>query len=209
MSDFEIVKKFVRSELDFDKSGHGYNHAFRVYANAQNILKHEKGNKKIVLTAALIHDCIDQKLFNDVEKQISKVKELLSSLKYTASEIDEIMYIITHISWSHGKDVKLDNINAIIVRDSDRLDGIGAIGIIRAIEYGGSVGRKFYDLENIGRDGKFNKITNSTLSLFYERLLLVKEKVDTKTAKKIANDRHKFMKRFLNQFYKELPEERN
>ena len=205
MDSYENVKDFVRQEMSSDKSGHGFEHAFRVYVTAQQILQHEKGDEKIVLTAALIHDCIDKKLFSDVEGQIAKVKNFLLSINYTSTEVDEILYIITHISWSHGIDTKLDSLNALIVRDADRLDGIGATGIIRAIEYGCNVGREFYDPENIGSDGKFNKATNSTLSLFYERLLLVKDKVYTKTAKKIAIDRHKFMVKFLNQFYKELP----
>lgn len=204
MINYETIKDFVRAELSFDKSGHGYNHAYRVFKIAEKISRCEKCNEKIVLVSALIHDCIDKKLFNDTDKQIAKVKDFLRSINYSDVEIDEILYIITHISWSHGKNAKLDNINALIVRDADRLDGIGATGIIRAIEYGGNVGREFYDAENIGRDGKFNKITNSTLSLFYDRLLLVKDNVYTKTARKIAKERHKFMERFLEQFYKEL-----
>ncbi len=205
MSDYEIIKNFVRKEMKFDKGGHGYNHAFRVFVNAQKIAKHEKCNEKIVLTAALVHDCIDKKLFQDVDRQISKIKEFLTSINFSAESINEILYIITHISWSHGIDANLDNINAVIVRDADRLDGIGAIGIVRAVEYGGNVGREFYDPENIGSDGKFGKTTNSTLSLFYDRLFLVKDKVYTKTAKKIAKKRDKFMKIFLEEFYKELP----
>ncbi len=204
MDNYEEIRRFVREEMSFDKSGHGYKHAFRVFVNAQKILKKEKGDEKIVLTAALIHDCVDKKLFKDVEKQILRVEEFLRSLNYSQKEIDEIKYIITHISWNNGANVQLNSLNAMIVRDADRLEAIGAIGIIRTIEYGVSIGRDFYDDENFDSDGNIDKITGSTLSHFYEKLLLLKDLMHTPTAKKIAQDRHEFMEKFLQQFYKEL-----
>lgn len=204
MENYEKVKNFVRAEMSQDRSGHGYNHAFRVFSNAEKILRKEKGNEKVVLTSALIHDCVDKKLFASVDDQIEKVKKFLKGLHYTSKEIDEIIYIISHISWNNGQNAKLDSLNAMIVRDADRLDAIGAIGIIRTIEYGDSIGRPFYDDENIGADGKFNKITNTTLSHFYEKLLLLKDLMHTKTAKKMALKRHKFMEKFLDQFYDEV-----
>ena len=121
--------------------------------------------------------------------------------------MNEIIYIISNISWNGGKNVELDSLNAMIVRDADRLDAIGAIGIIRTTEYGVSRQRNFYHEENLKVvDGKFcfKDITASTLSHFYEKLLLLKDLMHTKTAKKLAEKRHVFMEKFLQEFYDEL-----
>ena len=201
------IINFVKQELQHDNSGHGLQHALRVYSNAKKINDKEMGNEKIVLTAALIHDTVDKKLFENFDERIDYVKQFLNDNNYTLEEIDEIIYIISNISWNNGKNAELNSLNAKIVRDADRLDAIGAIGIIRTIEYGNSKQRNFYDNDNIMyNNGKyeFNQITNSTLSHFYEKLLLLKDKLHTKTALNMAEQRHKFMLLFLDEFYKEI-----
>ncbi len=201
------IINFVKSELQHDNSGHGLQHALRVYSNAKKINDKEMGNEKIVLTAALIHDTVDKKLFDNFDGRIDYVKHFLSNNHYSPEEIDEIIYIISNISWNDGKNTELNSLNAKIVRDADRLDAIGAIGIIRTIEYGNLKHRNFYDNDNIVyNNGKyeFNQITNSTLSHFYEKLLLLKDKLHTKTAMGMAEERHKFMLSFLNEFYNEI-----
>ena len=201
------IINFVKSELQHDNSGHGLQHALRVYSNAKKINDKEMGNEKIVLTAALIHDTVDKKLYENFNGRIDYVKHFLSNNHYSSEEIDEIIYIISNISWNDGKNTELNSLNAKIVRDADRLDAIGAIGIIRTIEYGNSIHRNFYDNDNIVyNNGKyeFNQITNSTLSHFYEKLLLLKDKLHTKTAMDMAEERHKFMLSFLNEFYNEI-----
>lgn len=203
----EKILNFVKQELLHDNSGHDFQHALRVYNNAKKINDKEIGNEKIVLTAALMHDTVDKKLFENFDERINYVKQFLNDNNYTSEEIDEIVYIISNISWNDGKNTELNSLNAKIVRDADRLDAIGAIGIIRTIEYGNSKERKFYDSENIlFNNGKyeFNHITNSTLSHFYEKLLLLKDKLHTKTALDMAEERHKFMLLFLDEFYKEI-----
>ena len=203
----ENIKQFVKNELLGDNTGHGYQHALRVYNNAKKILSIEGGNEKIVLTASLVHDTVDKKLFADVNQRIDYVSQFLKSQGYTKQEIAEIVYIISNISWNGGVNAELNSLNAMIVRDADRLDAIGAIGIIRTIEYGNSHGRCFYEEDNIRFDGEkfvFDAITSSTLSHFYEKLLLLKDYLHTKTAKNIANDRHKFMCEFLKEFYNEI-----
>ena len=207
MENYSNIIDFVKRELSFDNSGHGFQHAMRVYNNAKKILKGEGGNEKIVLTAALIHDTVDKKLFKNFEERILYVKKFLKGNGYTDDEISQIVYIISNISWNNGENKELDNLNAKIVRDADRLDAIGAIGIIRTIEFGVSRQRNFYDNENLlEEDGKFsfNKITTSTLSHFYEKLLLLKDLLHTDTAKKIAQKRHDFMVKFLDEFYDEI-----
>lgn len=203
----EKIIEFVKQELSKDNSGHGLQHALRVYNNAKKINNIEKGDEKIVLTAALIHDTVDKKLFDNFDERVEYVKHFLASSNYTSSEIDEIIYIISNISWNNGVNAELNSLNAKIVRDADRLDAIGAIGIIRTIVYGCSRERNFYDDKNLKIvDGsyQFNECTNSTLSHFYEKLLLLKDKLHTKTALKMAEDRHEFMVSFLDEFYDEL-----
>ena len=198
---------FVKQELLHDNSGHGLQHALRVYSNAKKINDEEHGNEKIVLTAALIHDTVDKKLFDNFDERISYVKNFLANNNYTTEEIDEIVYIISNISWNNGKNSELNSLNAKIVRDADRLDAIGAMGIVRTITYGNSKQRNFYDEENLKVvNGKyeFNEITTSTLSHFYEKLLLLKDNLHTKTALKMAEERHNFMLAFLDEFYNEI-----
>lgn len=207
INNYDSIINFVAKELAFDKSGHGLQHAMRVFNNAKKILKNENGDEKIVLTSALIHDTVDKKLFNNFDERIKYVKNFLKENNYTEKEIDEIAYIISNISWNNGENKELVSDNAKIVRDADRLDAIGAMGIIRTIEFGSSRNRQFYENENIkivDNKYEFNQPTQSTLSHFYEKLLLLKNLLHTNTAKIIAEKRHAFMEKFLQEFYDEL-----
>lgn len=198
---------FVKDELSFDHSGHNFSHIERVVKNAEMLIKHEGGNRKIIITACYLHDIIDTKLFDDIEKQKEKIVNVLVNASYFPAEIEEILEIIESVSFSKGNINDVDNLNLEIVRDADRLDALGAIGIIRTIEYGASKKREFYTEENLSRnfDGvKFNKSTETTLSHFYDKLLKLKDYMHTYTAKKIANERTKFVEEFLSEFYKEI-----
>lgn len=191
------IKKFVYDELNSDCSGHDYYHAIRVFNNAKQILSkmdNEFINDKIIYVSTLIHDCVDHKLFNDIEVQIEKIKKLLKD-DFTNEEISQILEIIQTISFSKGN--TLTNINAQIVCDADRLDAIGAIGIIRTIEYGTIHNRKFNDGTN-----------NSTINHFYDKLLKLKDLMYTNVGKEMAINRHQFLEQFLKQYYKELGEEK-
>lgn len=203
----EKIIEFVRKELEHDKTGHGIQHALRVYNNAKKINEKMKCDEKIVFTSALIHDTVDRKLFDNFEERIKYVKNFLSQNNYTKKEIDEIIYIISNISWNNGKNAELNSMNAKIVRDADRLDAIGAIGIIRTIEFGTTQNRVFYDDENITQENgkyKFKTCTASPLTHFYKKLLLLKDLLHTDIAKEMAEKRHSFMIDFLNEFYDEL-----
>ena len=208
---FDNVKEFVKTEMSKDNSGHGYQHALRVFANAKKILETEKkGDEKVVLTSALVHDVVDKKLFDSQIDRLEVVRSFLASQKYSADEIERILFIISNISWNGGNFAELgDNIDAQIVRDADRLDAVGAIGIIRTIEFGTSRNRSFYDDANLKftKNGvEFGEYSCSTLSHFYEKMLKLKELMHTQTAKKIAEQRHEFMESFLKQFYIEIDE---
>ncbi len=198
---------FVKDELSFDHSGHNFSHIERVVKNAEMLIKHEGGNSKIIITACYLHDIIDTKLFDDIEKQKEKIVNVLVNASYFPAEIEEILEIIESVSFSKGNINDVDNLNLEIVRDADRLDALGAIGIIRTIEYGASKKREFYTEENLSRsldEVKFNKLTETTLSHFYDKLLKLKDYMHTYTAKKIANERTKFIEEFLSEFYKEI-----
>lgn len=202
---FEI-KEFVKREMAFDNSGHGYMHAMRVFSNAKQIANAEGGNEKIILTSALLHDLIDDKLFKNKEKQISKITHFLKSQNYSSEEIDSIKNVISNISWRNREKNKLDK-NSQIVSDADRLDAMGAMGIVRTIEYGNSKGREFYNQANLNKVKNkytFGKANNSTLSHFYEKLIKLKDSLYTKKAKTMAKSRHKFLLMFLKEFYNEL-----
>lgn len=202
----EKIIRFVKSELLKDNSGHDINHALRVVNNAKKILKNEKANEKIVISACYLHDCVDKKLFDDVDKQIIKVKNLLKD-DYSEDEIASIINIITSISYNNGNFKELNTIEAKIVRDADRLDALGTMGIIRTIEFGNSKNRKFYSDENIKKSNNkllFNVSSETTLSHFYDKLLKLDALMHTKYAKKEAKRRKRIMIKFLKEFYKEL-----
>lgn len=201
----EKIIVFVKEQLKNDCTGHDFLHAQRVVNNAKKILKEEKGNERIIFTACYLHDTVDEKLFSNPNKQIDKIRKLLIEEKYTIEEIDEIIMIITNISFHLG--IKLTNKNAQIVQDADRLDAIGSLGIIRTIQYGNYKMRAFYEdqnLKKINNHYEFNEITSSTLSHFYEKLLKIQYIMNTEVAKKIAIKRTKTIEVFLKSFYEEL-----
>lgn len=198
---------FVKKELLCDNSGHNFQHIERVVKNASYLIKYEGGNEKIIITACYLHDVIDHKLFEDVDAQKVKIINLLIDNNYLTSEIDEIIAIIENVSFSKGNINECDNLNLKIVRDADRLDALGAIGIVRTIEYGNSKNRLFYEEANLDRTKIgviFKDSTNTSLSHFYDKLLKLKDLMHTSTAKKMAEKRHKFLLIFLEEFYEEL-----
>lgn len=205
--EYAAIQAFVKRELSQDHSGHNHQHAERVVRNARKIFQREGGDEKIILTAAWLHDCIDKKLFADIEGQIGKVRRFLEEQHFRPDEVEEVMYIIQNISYNKGENRPLTSLNAMIVRDADRLDAIGAMGIIRTIEYGASQGRLFYDEENIKREeGRvgWNHPTGTSLSHFYDKLLKLESLMHTQTAKEMAKERTEFLKSFIEEFYHEM-----
>ena len=201
------IIEFVKKELLCDNSGHNFQHIERVVKNASYLIKHEGGNEKIIITACYLHDVIDHKLFEDVDAQKVKIINLLIDNNYLPSEIDEIIAIIDSVSFSKGNVNECNNLNLKIVRDADRLDALGAIGIVRTIEYGNSKNRLFYEEANLDRTKIgviFKDSTNTSLSHFYDKLLKLKDLMHTSTAKKMAEKRHEFLLIFLEEFYSEV-----
>lgn len=201
------IVEFVKNELAFDNSGHNFQHIERVVNNAKYLIKHEGGNEKIIVTACYLHDIIDHKLFDNIDTQKEKIVKLLIGNSYLPSEIEEIIEIIENISFSKGNINECNNLNLEIVRDADRLDALGAIGVIRTVEYGNSKHRLFYEEENLNRNENsitFKNSTNTSLSHFYDKLLKLKDYMHTYTAKKLAEKRHNFLISFLAEFYDEI-----
>ncbi|HFS67319.1 MAG TPA: HD domain-containing protein [Flavobacteriia bacterium] len=201
---------FVKEELKNAESGHDWFHIKRVYNNALLIAQGEEVNLFIVKLAALLHDIADSK-FNDGDENIGpkKAKEFLESQGLEIEIINPIVNIIGNMSYSKSLENKTlyNSLELQVVQDADRLDAIGAIGIARAFNYGGYKNRLLYDptiKPNLGQSKEaYKKSKAPTINHFYEKLLLLKDKMNTKTAKNIALERHQFMETFLEQFYKE------
>lgn len=201
------IIKFVKNELINDHSGHDFKHCLRVVNNAKKIIKYEGGDYNIIITSCYLHDVVDKKLFSNIENQINKVRNLLADNQYNNNEIDEIIDIITSISYNNGQYKELTSLNSMIVRDADRLDALGSLGIIRTIEYGHSKNRQFYDENNLKYENNhltFNQSTDTTLSHFYDKLLKLEDLMLTTEGKKIAKERMKVIQQFLKSFYEEL-----
>lgn len=201
----DSVKKLVERKLGTNNNGHDIQHIERVLNNASKIIADTGANEKIVYTSIYLHDLIDYKVTDNQEKEIEDIKQILGQSNYTNNEIDEIIDIISSISFSKHK--TLTTINQMIVSDADKLDALGAIGIIRTIQYGQSVNRPFYEEANLLRSDKnvsFNESTLTSLSHFYDKLLKLPNLMYTNRAKEIAYERVKIINDFLESFYNEI-----
>jgi uncharacterized protein len=200
---------FVKQKLENAESGHDWFHIERVYKNALLIAQDEECDLQIIQLGALLHDIADSK-FNDGDENVGPkvAREFLESQKVAEEIIMEVILIIKNISFKGGNFEK--NFNSIelqIVQDADRLDAIGAIGIARTFNYGGFKNRQIYNPEILPNlkmtAAEYKNSEAPTINHFYEKLLLLKDKMNTQTGKKIAQERHHFMEIFLEQFYGE------
>ena len=210
----EQTAAFVQEKLQHAESGHDWWHILRVWNNTKLILEREKADRLVCELTALLHDIADSK-FHDGDETIGPriAGEFLASIHVPQETIAHVQNIILNMSYKaslgqlhfHSKELE-------IVQDADRLDAIGAIGIARAFNYGGFKNREMYN-PNISVDPNLDKeayknSTAPTINHFYEKLLLLKDKMNTDTAKSIANQRHAYMEEFLSQFYAEWNGER-
>lgn len=212
MTEDQIISKtidFVKDKLSGAEGGHDWFHIQRVYKNALLISEREKVNLFIVSLGALLHDIADSKFHEGDETVGPKVaREFLNTLKVNNDIIEHVIKIIENISFKGGNEhQKFRSPELDVIQDADRLDAIGAIGIARCFNYGGFKNRALYDPE-IVPDLSMNKEEYKsskapTINHFYEKLLLLKNKMNTQTGKKLADKRHVFMEQFLEQFYKE------
>lgn len=208
----EKTKVYVKETLKGAEGGHDWFHIERVYQNAKLIAQGEDINLFIVELGALLHDIADAKFYDgDETVGPDKAAAFLKSEGVETSIIDEIVYIINNISFKNSLDKDSSKISISkeleVIQDADRLDAIGAIGIARAFNYGGFKNRALYDpdIKPILNQNKeaYKKSTAPTINHFYEKLLLLKDKLNTQTGRKIAEKRHQFMESYLQQFYDE------
>ena len=201
--------KFVEDKLSGDGSGHDWWHIFRVWTLAKKIAVEEKAQVKIVELGALLHDIADWK-FHDGDDSIGPeiAREFLNNHDVEPNLSDSVVEIISTVSYKGaGVATPMKTLEGKIVQDADRLDAIGALGIARTFAYGGYKNRLIYHpeekpvLHESYEDYKKNE--GHTINHFYEKLLLLKERMNTNTGKRIAEGRHKFMQSFLDQFYRE------
>jgi uncharacterized protein len=203
--------EFVKTELQNAEGGHDWFHIERVFKNTILISKDEKVDVFIVSLGALLHDIADPKFYNGDETIGPKIAaEFLKKENVDSKTIIHIINIIKYISFKNslsktGK--KFTSKELEVVQDADRLDAIGAIGIARCFNYGGFKNRSLYDPEILPNlemtKEQYKKSDAPTINHFYEKLLLLKDKMNTKTGKKIAIERHQYMEQFLTQFYNE------
>ena len=201
---------FVKLKLETAEGGHDWFHIERVYKNALLIAKNETVDEFVVALGALLHDIADSKFHNGDETIGPRIaREFLFKQNVDSSIIEHVIRIIENISFksSLGSDQIFSSAELDVIQDADRLDAIGAIGIARCFNYGGFKNRKLYDPEiepklNMSKE-EYKASEGPTINHFYEKLLRLKDKMNTKTGRRIALDRHQFMELYLKQFYAE------
>ena len=205
---------FVKKELKDAEGGHDWFHIERVYKNACLIAEGEHVNLLVVKVAALLHDVADSKFHGgDDSVGPKRAAEFLQTQQISEEDIEHIVNIVANVSFKGGNATKTFHSKELeVVQDADRLDALGAIGIARTFNYGGFKKRKLYDPAIAPQlnmsPSEYKTSTAPTLNHFYEKLLLLKDQMHTETAKKIAQQRHRFMEHFLEQFYAEWEGER-
>jgi len=200
---------FVQQTLQNAEGGHDWWHIYRVWNNAKHIAQTEQADLLIVELAALLHDIADSKFHNGDESVGPQVAgDFLQSQGVANGIIQHVQQIIQYMSFKNEFDHPVFRSPEMeIVQDADRLDAIGAIGIARAFSYGGFKGRELYNpavLPDLNMDkATYKKSAAPTVNHFYEKLLLLKDKMNTATGRKLAEERHAFMELYLQQFYAE------
>lgn len=204
----KIARK-IKSRFEHDSSGHDWHHIMRVYNVSMHIQQQEGGDPEIVALGALLHDISDHKMNGGLLDHGGIVaSEILVEMGYSQEVIDKVALLVDNVSFK-GANVsdKSVSLEQQIVQDADRLDAIGAIGIARAFAYGGNKNRPMY-LPDTAPDlhdsfETYARSNTDTINHFYEKLLLLKDRMHTETARKMAEERHEVMVQFLEQFYKE------
>ncbi len=208
----EIIQQtiqFVKTTLQNAEGGHDWFHIERVWKNAKNIAQHTNTDPLIIELGALLHDIADSK-FHNGDESIGplKAQEFLNQFNLKEDQIEHIVNIIKNISYgggNHKQSFRSDELD--IIQDADRLDALGAVGIARAFNYGGFKNRGLYDpaiSPNLKMSKEeYKKSKAPTINHFYEKLLLLKDKMNTEKGKAMANERHQFLELYLEHFYAE------
>lgn len=201
--------EFVKETLEDTEGGHDWWHIYRVWKLSREIAKTEDVDVLVVELGALLHDIADSKFYEgDETLGPKKARKFLKSLSVDENIIFHVEKIISNISFKGGNhNQEFQSLELGVVQDADRLDAIGAIGIARTFNYGGFKGRKIYDPNinpklNMTKE-EYKKRDSPTVNHFYEKLLLLKDRMNTASGKRIAEHRHQFMENYLQEFYDE------
>ena len=209
----ENAIKYVHEIFARDFSGHDFYHTMRVYKTAVQIAVRENADILTVQLAALLHDVDDIKLSPTTYSVKKNAVDFMKQNKLSDEIINSVCKIIEEVSFAGTDSVVPSSIEGKCVQDADRLDAIGAVGIARAFAYGGNKGRKMYDpnikpMTNMNKEQYRQNDNSTTINHFYEKLLLLKDMMNTETAKKVAERRHAFMQTYLDEFLAEWNNEK-
>lgn len=199
----------VRQKFENEGSGHDWWHMARVWKMAERIGSEEKADMPVVSLAALLHDIADWKFYGGDDTVGPRVaREMLVSLDTSDPVVERVCKIISEVSFKGaGVNTEPSTLEGKVVQDADRLDAIGAIGIARTFAYGGHKGRPIYDpnMKPVFHASKeeYMKNQSHTINHFYEKLLLLKDSMNTEAGRRIAEERHAFMEQFLGRFFEE------
>jgi uncharacterized protein len=201
------AEAFVKKELGNDSSGHDWWHIYRVAKMARTIAEKEGADLFVCELAALLHDVADEKLNSSKEAGIQKVQQWLENNAVNQEDAADVLEIINTMSYSGGQNPPVRTLEGKVVQDADRLDAIGAVGISRVFAYSGWKGQAIYDpnivvRENISKEA-YRKEKSTAINHFYEKLLKLKDLMNTAYARQLAEERHQVMEAFLKQFYLE------
>lgn len=198
----------LRAEFAHESTGHDWFHIERVWRNAKLIAASEGGDLFLIELAALLHDIADHKFVENADEVAeARITSILKGLGVASAIIDKVVCIVKNSSYKGGTGDKMELLEGLIIQDADRLDAIGAIGIARAFAFGGKFDRLIYDPSiapsTFATAQEYRDKRTHTINHFYEKLLLLKDKMNTKTGRALAEDRHRFIETFLEQFYAE------
>lgn len=201
------AEDFARAALAHDSSGHDWSHIERVRRLAVNIAREEGADVFVCELAALLHDIADHKIAGDEATGQARVRDWLDRHSADSETSGRVMDIIATMSFAGGERPPMTTLEGKVVQDADRLDAIGAIGVARAFSYGATRGRAMHDptitpRERMSREA-YRSQPSPTINHFYEKLLLLKDRLNTAHARQLAVERHRFMLAFLDQFYAE------
>lgn len=205
----EKVKNVIFEQFDGEATGHDWHHINRVVNLSKFIQSKEGGDLELIELSALLHDISDHKFNGGKLDEGGKVAfDLLIELGADEVLAEKVRYIVDHVSYKGANtEVEMETLEGKIVQDADRIDAIGAIGIGRTFAYGGHKGQPMYEpIDRPKMHDTFEEYASSgtnTINHFYEKLLLLSDRLNTPTAKKIGKERHQFMEHFLDQFYGE------
>jgi uncharacterized protein len=206
------AEDYAREALRSEGSGHDWRHIERVRNLARTIAREEGADRYICELAALLHDLADAKIAGDEAAGQRRVREWLVAHEVEPAIIEHVMEIIATMSFAGGNRPPMTTLEGRVVQDADRLDAIGAVGVARTFAYGGSRGRLLYD-PNIppqqhSSAEAYHASDAPTINHFYEKLLLLKDRMNTPYAQRLAEGRHAYMEAFLAEFYAEWDGER-